>query len=233
MSTLSSLFKKDPLPAEYGQISSIGTGLSSSADSLRSYGTDLTKLGQSELDLAYQDKLTPSQQSKVDSYQTGLTNQARQMYYNMGRTPDKDTSFISTTADIDSKVSAMSEDYIQSTIKLGLGELAAGASLFSSATSADSAATTALSDTGKAQLDADKDYKKTLTDTFNSLFKLFGTATGTGGIKSLLGGTGASGATDAAAGAATDATGAALTATEEGTSAAIEDLASAGLPLLI
>jgi hypothetical protein len=223
MSTLSSLFKKDPLPAEYGQISSIGTGLSSSADSLRSYGTDLTKLGQSELDLAYQDKLTPSQQSKVDSYQTGLTNQARQMYYNMGRTPDKDTSFISTTADIDSKVSAMSEDYIQSTIKLGLGELAAGASLFSSATSADSAATTALSDTGKAQLDADKDYKKTLTDTFNSLFKLFGTATGTGGIKSLLGGTSTA--------AATDSTGAALTATEEGTSAAIDDLAAAGLPL--
>jgi len=223
MSTLSSLFKKDPLPAEYGQISSIGTGLSSSADSLRSYGTDLTKLGQSELDLAYQDKLTPSQQSKVDATKTGLTNQARQMYYNMGRTPDKDTSFISTTADIDSKVSAMSEDYIQSTIKLGLGELAAGASLFSSATSADSAATTALSDTGKAQLDADKDYKKTLTDTFNSLFKLFGTATGTGGIKSLLGGTSTA--------AATDSTGAALTATEEGTSAAIDDLAAAGLPL--
>jgi len=130
--------------------------------------------GEDALAMAQRGELTPEQRAQLSVYGTGLTNQARQMYAGMGVNPDKDTSFLSTTADIDTKVNAMAQQQIQSTIQLGLGEISGGSSLISGGLGNVNAANSALLQVGEAQLKNDQAYSSNLTSAFGAIGSLFG-----------------------------------------------------------
>ena len=172
------ILKEDPLPAQFGAATSEVPDLTQTADVLKNFGGQFTSTGQDALAMAARGELTGPQTAQLNQFRQGLTNQARQMYYSMGRTPDQDTSFLGTTADIDAKVNAMAQAEIQSTIQLGLGEVSAGGTFFGQSLGFDQAAVNTLISAGQAQLKQDEDYRKSLTDTFSSLFKLFGTVGG-------------------------------------------------------
>ena len=176
--SLGGFFKPDALPAQFGQATAEVPDLTRTADVLKGFGSTLTGQGADALAMAARGELTAPQQAQLDQFRTGLTNQARQMYYSMGRTPDQDTSFLGTTADIDAKVNAMAQQEIQTTIQLGLGELTSGSSFFGQSLGFDQTAVNTLISAGQAQLKQDEEYRKTLSDTFSSIFKLVGTVGG-------------------------------------------------------
>jgi hypothetical protein len=161
-----------PLPAQFGQLQSGVPGLRSEAQLLEGQGAGLVGQGQQALAMGQAGILTAPQQAQLKQYSSGLTNQARQMYYSMGRNPDQDTSFIGATADIDSKVNAMAQSQIQSTIQLGLGEISGGSSLSSQGLGFENAANQILLQAGQAQLQADKSYSDSLTNVFGSIAKM-------------------------------------------------------------
>ena len=160
------------LPPQFGQMQSEVPGMLSTGQGLVSQGQGLVGQGQSALAMAQAGQLTPEQAAQVQVYGTGLTNQARQMYYNMGIDPGKDTSFLSTTADIDTKVNAMAQSQIQSTIQLGLGEISGGSSLIGQGLGFDNAANQILLQAGQAQLQQDKNYSDSLTSVFSGIAKM-------------------------------------------------------------
>jgi hypothetical protein len=164
------------LPPQFGQLTGSVPGLRSEAALLEGQGSALTAQGTQALDMARRGELTPEQQAQLKVYSGGLTNQARQTYANMGRNPEGDTSFISTTANIDAQVNAMAQSQIQSTIALGLGELQAGSSLSGQGLGFENAANQALIAAGQAQLAEDKNYSDALTGAFASIGKMFGAA---------------------------------------------------------
>ncbi len=137
-------------------------------------GQGLVTQGQEALGMAQRGELTPAQQAQLSKYGTGLTNQARQQYYNMGRNPDNDTSFISQTANIDTQINAMAQAEIQSTIQLGLGEISGGSSLIGQGLGFENAANQVLLQAGQAQLQQDKNYSDSLTNVFGSIAKMAG-----------------------------------------------------------
>jgi hypothetical protein len=165
-----------PLPAQFGQMQSEVPGMLSTGQGLVSQGQGLVGQGQQALGMAQRGELTPEQQAQLKVYSGGLTNQARQMYYNMGTNPDANTSFLSTTADIDTKVNAMAQSQIQSTIQLGLGEISGGNSLIGEGLGFDNAANQILLQAGQAQLQQDKNYSDSLTSVFSGIAKIAGAA---------------------------------------------------------
>jgi hypothetical protein len=167
---------ESPLPPEFSQLTGSVPGLQSEADVLKAESNALTAGGTSTLDAASKGILTPEQQAQLTQYGTGLTNQARQQFYGMGRNPDQDTAFISQTADIDAKVNAMAQQQIQSSIALGLGEISSGASFAGQSLGFTNAANQALITAGQAQITADKSYSDSLTNAFSSISKMFAQA---------------------------------------------------------
>jgi len=162
------------LPSQYGQLTASVPTLQAQGGQAFSEGQTLIGQGSQALEMAQHGQLTPQQQAQVDVYGQGLTNQARQMYASMGIDPGKDTSFISTTADIDAKVNAMAQSQIQSTIQLGLGEISGGTSLTGQALGYENAANQALLQAGEAQLKQDQQYSSSLTSAFGAIGSLFG-----------------------------------------------------------
>jgi hypothetical protein len=151
------------------------------AAALLRVGGEFTEEGRANLARAGRGELTPEQQAQLGQTQTGLTNQARQMYASMGRNPDQDTSFINTTGNIDAQTTAMAQQYIQSTIKLGLGETSAGAQYSALGAQfgqlglgATGMANQALIEAGKAQLEQNKTYSSSLSGMFQAIGQLAG-----------------------------------------------------------
>jgi hypothetical protein len=183
---------ESPIPQQFQQLQAEVPYLQSQAAWMQGQGASLlpgaqalTAQGTSALGMAQRGELTQPQQAQLGQYRTGLTNQARQTFANMGRNPDQDTSFINQTADIDAQVNAMAQQQIQSTIALGLGELSAGSSMTGEALSFETgslgfenAASQALVQAGQAQISEDKAYSDSLTSAFSAIGKLFGTFAG-------------------------------------------------------
>lgn len=161
-----------PLPSEFGQLTSNASGMTSTGQGLVTQGQGLVGQGQSALAMAQRGELTPEQQAQLKVYSQGLTNQSRQMFANMGRSPDNDTAFLSQTANIDTQVNAMAQQQIQTTIQLGLGEISGGNSLIGSGMGFENAANQALLQAGQAQMQADKNYSDSLTSAFTAIGKM-------------------------------------------------------------
>lgn len=172
------------LPGQFGDVTASVPGLRNEASVLANESNALISGGTATLDAASRGILTPEQQAQLGQYGTGLTNQARQQFYGMGRNPDQDTAFISQTADIDAKVNAMAQSQIQSSIALGLGQLSSGSSFAGQSLGFSNAANTALIAAGEAQLRQDKSYSDSLSGAFGAIGKLFATV-GPTAIKAL------------------------------------------------
>jgi hypothetical protein len=164
------------LPQQFGDLTGAVPGMRAQAGQLEGQGHTLVNHGTEALRRAQHGELTPEQQAQLKVYSGGLTNQARQQYANMGRNPDQDTSFLSTTANIDERVNAMAQQQIQTTIQLGLGEISGGSSLIGQGLSFESAANTALIAAGEAQIKLDQSYSSSLTSAFSAIGKMFGAA---------------------------------------------------------
>lgn len=162
------------LPWEYGAALGQVPALQQNAGTLFGESQQLYGQGSDLLAKAGRGELTPEQTAQLQQYRTGLSNEARQIYASMGRNPDQDTSFISTTANIDAQVNAMAQQQIQSTIQLGLGELGGAASFSGQALAESTAASNLLLQAGQAQLAQDKAYSDSLTSVFASIGKIAG-----------------------------------------------------------
>jgi hypothetical protein len=165
---------ESPLPAQFQQLQANAPGMMSTGQGLVGQGQGLVGQGQQALAMGQAGTLTPEQQAQLKVYTEGLTNQARQQFYNMGTSPDSNTAFLSTTADIDTKVNAMAQQQIQTTIQLGLGEMSGGSSLIGQGLGFENAANQALLAAGNAQLQQDKNYSDSLTAAFSAIGKMAG-----------------------------------------------------------
>lgn len=164
------------LPAQYGELEQNAGQEFTTGEGLIGQGQTLVGQGTSALNMASTGTLTPEQAAQLQVYGTGLTNTARQEYASMGRNPDSDTSYIQTQADIDTRVNAMAQQEIQSTIQLGLGEVSGGNSLISSGAGLESASNQALIAAGQAQIALDGQYSQALTAVFSAVGTIAGAA---------------------------------------------------------
>lgn len=163
------------LPPQFGQLQGNASGMTATGQGLVTQGQGLVGQGQEALAMAQRGELTPAQAAALKVFGTGLTNQTRQQFYNMGQNPDQSTAFISQTADIDAKVNAMAQQEIQSTIQLGLGQISGGGSLIGQGLGFENAANQALLQAGEAQLKMDSQYSDNLTKAFSAIGQMFGT----------------------------------------------------------
>jgi hypothetical protein len=170
-------------PWEFGQVASNAGTLESESGTLFGEGQQFTNQGAQALQMAQNGQLTAPQQAQLQQYSQGLNNTADQTYASMGRNINQDTSGISTKANIDSQVNAMSQQQIQSTIALGLGETSAGGNFTGQALGYESAANQALIAAGNAQIQSDQAYSTALSGVFSALGTIAG---GIGGA--VLGG---------------------------------------------
>lgn len=175
---LGALFAQGPgqLPPQFGQLTAGVPWLQNAGYGLYGQGQKLVGQGTEALGMAQRGELTPEQQAQLKVYSTGLENQARQTYANMGRNPDQDTSFITTQGNIDTQVNAMAQQQIQSTIQLGLGAISGGNSLISSGLGFENAANQALIAAGEAQIKQDTAYSSSLTSAFTAIGTMFAKA---------------------------------------------------------
>ena len=161
---------ESPLPSEFSTLTNNQVpALTSEASTLQGEGQQFYGQGSQALQQAQEGILTQPQQAQLQQFQQGLTNTADQTYASMGRNANQDTSFISTSADIDAKVNAMAQQQIQSTIALGLGETSAGNQYSSTALGFQSAADQALISAGTAQVQLDTNYSQALTSAFTAI----------------------------------------------------------------
>lgn len=173
----------DQLVPQFQQLEAQVPGLESEASTLEGEGQTFTTQGTQTLNNAAAGVLTPQQQAQLSVFQSGLTNTADQEYASMGRNPNQDTSFISTQADIDTKVNAMAQQQIQSSIALGLGQINAGSSATGQGLGFQNAADSALIAAGNAQVAADTQYSNALSGAFSAIGTILG-----GGIGAATGG---------------------------------------------
>lgn len=164
------------LPSQFGQASGNASWENSTGQGLIGQGEGMVGQGQQALLMAQNGQLTPEQQATLSQYQSGLTNQSRQQFYNMGVNPDSNTAFVTQQGNIDTQVNAMAQQEIQSTIALGLGEVSGGNSLISSGLGFENASNQALIAAGQAQLQKDKQYSDSLTSAFSAIGSMFGGA---------------------------------------------------------
>ena len=166
------------LPSQFGQADTNATWQAGAGQQQFGQGQQLVQQGTNALQMAEQGQLTPEQQAQINVYGSGLTNAARQQFYNMGTNPDQNTAFLGAQEDIATHVNAMAQQQIQSTIALGLGELSTGSSLESAGTGNVSAANNTLIAAGQAQLKQDQQYSSNLSSAFSAIGTLFGAAVG-------------------------------------------------------
>lgn len=164
------------LPPQFGTLQTNATDMTGTGQRLVAQGQGMVGKGEEALAMATRGELTPEQAAALKQYGTGLTNQTRQQFFNMGQNPDQSTAYISQTADNDAKVIAMAQSQIQTTIQLGLGQISGGGSLIGQGQGFESAANNVLLQAGEAQLKADQAYSSNLTSAFASIGQLFGAA---------------------------------------------------------
>lgn len=140
------------------------------------YGQGQALVGQAATayDMAQRGQLTPEQSAQLALTKQGLENTARQTYASMGRDMGRDTSGISTEANIDAQTTAMAQEYIKSTIALATSEMQAGNSLMGTSLQEASAATNILMTEGQQQIALNKQYSDSLSSAFGSVAKIFG-----------------------------------------------------------
>jgi hypothetical protein len=169
------LMAKGPasLPEQYQQLEGQAPILFGQGSQLFGQGQGLITSGQQALDMARRGELTPEQTAQLQLSRQGLQNFAAQTYAAMGRT-GPDTSKIGTQADIETRVTAMAQSYLDTTIKIGLGELGAGTNLTGQALGFEKAGMDALQAAGNAQIQLDKQYSDSFASMFGSVAKMAG-----------------------------------------------------------
>lgn len=186
---IGSLLAQGPgqLPYQYSEATQYAPWLQSTGTQNITQGQQDIAQGEATLGQAAAGQLTAPQAAQLGQYQSGLTNQSRQMFYNMGRNPDADTAAITQQANVDQQVNAMAQQMIQSTIALGLGQAQIGSNLMGAGTQQISAADQALIQAGQAQVQLDTTYSNNLTSAFGAIGKMFG-------LSAIFGGGGSSAA---------------------------------------
>jgi hypothetical protein len=142
-------------------------------------GQSMLAGGQSALEMAERGELTAPQQAALEVYNKNLKNTALQQYGSMGITPSKSTSWLSSQEDIDQKTLAMSQSFIDTTIKLAMAEFAAGGtelqvgtSMMGQSAQSEDAASRNLLETAKMQVEQDKAYSQLIGQTIQSIAKM-------------------------------------------------------------
>jgi hypothetical protein len=166
------------IPWQVGQVGSNAAGLEGEAANLWSTGNSLIAGGQSALAPAMAGQLTPEQQATLTVEQQSAGNVANQEYAAMGRNANQDTSFISTQTDINTKLMAAANTFVQSNIANAFQEISSGASLTGQGTQDMSAANTALLDAAKLTISQDQAYSNSLTSAFSAIGTIFGGVAG-------------------------------------------------------
>lgn len=192
---------ESPLPSEFTTVagyapSQVQTGkdLVTSGQALSAEATPFLQTGATGFQMAEQGQLTPEQQAALTQTGNLEKSQAVQMYASMGRNAAKDTSFINTSATIDTNLTAMAQSFIQSTIDLASKAFAAGGSLLSAGASMvgeglafEQASASNLIAAGNAQMKLDEDYSNAISQAFGNIAKAFsggGFGGGSGGSSS-------------------------------------------------
>ena len=168
----------DQLVPQFQQLENNVPQIENEAQTLEGEGQTFTTEGTQTLNNAAAGVLTPEQQAQLSVFHTDLTNTANQEYANMGRNPNQDTSYISTQADIDTKVNAMAQQQIQSSIALGLGQIGAGNSATGQGLGFQNAADAALIAAGNAQVASDAAYSTALNGAFSAIGTILGGSIG-------------------------------------------------------
>ncbi|HEX8838360.1 MAG TPA: hypothetical protein VF748_15560 [Candidatus Acidoferrum sp.] len=158
----------------FAQANAMVPGLQAESAQTYAQGQGLIAGGQAGLAMAQRGELTPEQKAQLALTGNALENQAKQTYASMGRDMSKDTSGISTETNIQANLTAMAQNYIQSTIALAGTQLNAGGALLGTSLNESNAATNILLTEGAQQVALDKQY----SDNLASAFKAIGTVVG-------------------------------------------------------
>lgn len=162
------------IPPQVGQVEGNATGLENEASSLWGSGNALIAGGQSALGPAMAGQLTPEQQATITTERQSANNVADQTYASMGRNINQDTSGISTQTDINTKLMAAANNFVNTNIASAFSEIQAGASLTGQGTQDMSAANTALLQAAQLTMTADTNYSNSLTSAFSAIGTLAG-----------------------------------------------------------
>jgi hypothetical protein len=162
------------IPPQVGQVDANAGALETEAGTLWDSGNALIAGGRSALAPAMAGVLTPEQQATLTTERQSANNVANQTFASMGRNINQDTSGISTQVDIETKLMAAAQTFVNTNIDAAFKEIAIGASLTGQGSADMSAANTALLDVAKLTMEADKDYSKSLTDAFSAIGTLVG-----------------------------------------------------------
>lgn len=166
------------IPWEVPQVTSNATGLETEAGTLWNSGNSLIAGGESALAPAMAGQLTPQQQATLTVERQSANNVADQTYASMGRNINQDTSGISTRTDIDTKLMAAANNFVNTNIASAFSEIQAGASLTGQGTADMSAANQALLSAAQLTMKADTDYSNSLTSAFSAIGQIFGGVAG-------------------------------------------------------
>ena len=164
-----------PLPPEFGAVTGTNVPvLEKQAGVLNTEGQQYINAGETTLSNAAAGKLTPEQQATLSLTAGGLANKTDQTIASEGMDPNRSTNAISFAALNDAQVSAMAQQFIQSSIALGFGQVQAGTTMTGQASADISAADQALIAAGQAQIQQDTNYSNSLTSVFSSIASLAG-----------------------------------------------------------
>ena len=164
-----------PLPPEFGAVTGTNVpALEKQAGVLNTEGQQYISAGEQTLSNAAAGILTPEQQATLSLTKSGLTNKTDQTLASEGQDPNRSTNAISFAALNDAQVSAMGQQFIQSSIALGFGQVTAGTTMTGQASADISAADQALIAAGQAQIQQDTNYSNSLTSVFSTIGSMFG-----------------------------------------------------------
>lgn len=162
------------IPPQVGEVQGNATGLEAEAASLWGSGNELIASGRSALDPAMRGVLTPEQQATLTTERQSAQNVANQTYASMGRNINQDTSGISTQTNIETKLVAAANNFVNTNIANAFKEIETGASLTGQGTQDMSAANTALLQAAQLTMQADTAYSNSLTSAFSAIGTLVG-----------------------------------------------------------
>jgi hypothetical protein len=162
------------IPPQVGQVDTNATGLENEASTLWGTGNALIAGGQSALAPAMAGVLTPEQQATLTTESQSAQNVANQEFASMGRNANQDTSFISAQTDINTKMLAAANTFVNTNIASAFSEIQSGASLTGQGTQDMSAANTALLQAAQLTMTADTNYSNSLTSAFSAIGTLVG-----------------------------------------------------------
>jgi hypothetical protein len=166
------------IPPQVGEVDTNATGLENEASTLYSSGNALIAGGESALGPAMAGTLTPEQQATLTVERQSANNVADQTFASMGRNINQDTSGISTTTDINTKLMAAANTFVQTNIASAFQEITTGASLTGQGSTDLSAANTALLQAAQLTMTADTNYSNSLTSAFSAIGQIFGGVAG-------------------------------------------------------